>query len=92
MAAPTTNPGVPIYRRRSAPEHLRTYARLKAEGLRPAHVARPDGVYRWRERADGIIEWMWLYDIRQARPYVCTTKHASAGKLPRVNLRQGRTQ
>jgi hypothetical protein len=83
MATPATSPGaLPIYRRRHAPAHLRTYTQLKAAGLRPAHISKPDG----------SAVWMWLYDVRQARAYVCANKHASAGKRPRGNLRQSRVQ
>jgi hypothetical protein len=93
MATPATSPGaLPIYRRRHAPAHLRTYTQLKAAGLRPAHISKPDAVYFWGQKPDGSAVWMWLYDVRQARAYVCANKHASAGKRPRGNLRQSRVQ
>lgn len=93
MAAPTADPGtLPIYRRGHAPTHLRTYTQLKAVGLCPAHISKPDAVYFWQRKPDGTPVWMWLYDVGQARAYICTNKHASAGKRPRVNLRQSGVQ
>lgn len=66
--------GVAVYRRSEVPEHLWTYEQLRLAGLRPARASRPDGAWPMKYRG-GQVSWMWLYDRRQARPYVCTTKH-----------------
>jgi len=72
--APMVNPGVPVYKRTRMPAHLRSYRQLKAVGLRPGNATRPDGA--WKVQQQDQTVWQWLYDIRQARPYICTTKHA----------------
>jgi|SRR5579885_2158805 hypothetical protein len=66
--------GVPLYPCRRAPEHLKTYNQLLHAGLRPLSAARPDGVYLLDGRK------VWLYDVRAARSYACTTKYAPAGR------------
>lgn len=67
--------GVPTYHRGTVPAHLRTYKQLKLAGLRPANARRPDGAWPMHYRT-GQQGWVWLYDVAQARSYVCKTKHA----------------
>lgn len=81
MPTTITEPSVPIYKRTEVPAHLRTYSQLKAAGLRPACATRPDGAWRITCR-DKTTVWMWLYDVHEARIYVCTTKHAGGGRRP----------
>lgn len=73
-----TASGVPVYRRKSIPSHLRSYRQLAREGLRPAHIRKPDGMYARRTRS-GETLWVLLYDQKRARPYICTTKVGGKG-------------
>lgn len=78
MVSPT-EAGIPVYRHAHIPTFLRSYRQLKEAGLRPACASQPDGAWQ-RVRNESRPEWLWLYDVRQARPYICTTKHASSGR------------
>lgn len=71
---------VPVYRWQSnKPDYLWTYPRLKRAGLRPANMSRPDGVAPVKHR-NGQVSWIWFYDVRQAKPYMCQTKRGKADR------------
>lgn len=55
-------PGVERFAYEQVPPSMKTYTQLRAQGLKPADRARPDGCYYAVHRRD----WLWFYDERQA--------------------------